>query len=284
MPRFGAHAFTWESEWNASAAERVIKGAAEAGLEFVEIPILRPDDFDAKHTKALLNQYGLSATVSLGLPSDERLPEYPDKAEAFLNRVFPLCSEIGSPAISGVIYGTLGTISGHPPQEEELETIAKTLKRVAKSAASAGLSLGVEPVNRYETYLINLTDQGLEMLGRIDEPNVFLHLDTYHMNIEEKGFYEPIKRAGKHLKYIHLSESDRGTPGTGNVRWDDIFRGLKDISYEGELVMESFVALNPDIARATCIWRQVAPDSDTLVREGLAFLRAKAEQHGVIGG
>jgi D-psicose/D-tagatose/L-ribulose 3-epimerase len=282
MPRFGAHAFIWASEWTPVASERVIKGAAEAGLDFVEIPLLRPRNFDIGHTTDLLSRYGVAATCSLGLPAEASLPDAPDAAETFLQDALEVAAKLGSPILSGVIYGTLGTLSGHPPREEELETVAATLKRVAKRASTLSLELGVEPVNRYETYLVNLTRQGLELLERIGEDNVFLHLDTYHMNIEERGFREPILAAGSRLKYIHLSESDRGTPGTGNVRWDEVFSGLAEIGYGGDLVMESFVALNPHIARATCIWRPVVEDPERLVRDGLAFLKGHAVRTGLL--
>ncbi len=282
MARFGAHAFIWESDWTPQAAERVIRSAAEAGLDFVELPLLRPEAFDVGQTASLLRRYDIGATCSLGLPAEAALPERPAAAEAFLKSALTVAAELSSPVLTGVIYGTLGQLPGHPPQEEELATVAASLKRVAKHAATLGLSLGIEPVNRYETYLVNLTRQGLELLERIDEPNLFLHLDTYHMNIEEQGFKAPIVHAGRRLRYIHLSESDRGTPGSGNVRWDDVFAGLAEIGYQGDLVMESFVALNPDIARATCIWRPVAPDPQALVSTGLAFLRGHAERYGLL--
>ena len=119
-------------------------------------------------------------------------------------------------------------------------------------------------------------------MDRIDEPNVFVHLDTYHMNIEEKGFYEPIVSLGSRLGYIHLSESDRGTPGTANVHWDEVFRGLGDIDYGGALAMESFAAVNEALIGATALWRDVVGDPDALVRDGLAFLRARGREHGVL--
>jgi D-psicose/D-tagatose/L-ribulose 3-epimerase len=120
------------------------------------------------------------------------------------------------------------------------------------------------------------------MLDRIGEDNVFAHLDTYHMNIEEKGFRAPIELLGDRLGYIHLSESDRGTPGTGNVRWDDVFGALAAVGYDGPLVMESFVAVNEDIIGATCMWRDIVGDPDRMVGEGLAFLRGRAEAHGLM--
>ncbi|PWG62797.1 sugar phosphate isomerase/epimerase family protein [Spiribacter halobius] len=282
MAEFGAHAFIWESDWNPASARRVIAGAAAAGLDFVEIPLLRPESMDTAGTRRLLAEHRLGVRCSLGLPPAASLPAHPQAAEAFLCRALDVTRALGGPVLTGVIYGTLGQLPGHPPRPGDLDIVAQTLRRVAAYAADQGLALGIEPVNRYETHLVNLTDQALELLDAIGADNVFLHLDTYHMNVEEKGFRGPVEAAGKRLRYIHLSESDRGTPGTGNVHWDEVFDGLAAIGYRGDLVMESFAAVNEDIARATCIWRQVAPDPDTLVREGLAFLRGKATARGLI--
>ena len=281
MPRFGAHAFIWRSEWTTTTAREVITAAAEAELDFVEIPLLRPESFDAMGTRALLEEHGLAATCSLGLPANAAYPDAPDAAERFLTHVLDLVAAVGSPLLTGVLYGTLGAVVGRPPTEADYQVIAASLKRLARHAATLGVSLGLEPVNRYETFLVNTASQALDLVARIDEPNVFVHLDTYHMNIEERGFREPIEACGRRLRYIHLSESDRGTPGRGNVDWNGVFEGLAAIGYQGDLVMESFVALNPDIARATCMWRDVVEDPERLVSDGLAFLRTGARRHGL---
>jgi D-psicose/D-tagatose/L-ribulose 3-epimerase len=209
------------------------------------------------------------------------LPSAPEKAQSFLESAVDVAAGLEAPVLCGVLYAHLGTLTGRPPEQEELEDIARVLKNVARYAAERGVSLGVEAVNRYETYLINLAEQANAMLDRVGEPNVFVHLDTYHMNIEEKGFYEPIVATGPRMHYIHLSESDRGTPGTGNVHWDEVFRGLKAIDYDGYLVMESFAAINEDLAGATALWREVG-DPETLIRDGLGFLRGKAAEHRVL--
>jgi D-psicose/D-tagatose/L-ribulose 3-epimerase len=128
-----------------------------------------------------------------------------------------------------------------------------------------------EPVNRYETYLINTCDQALKMIDLIAEDNVFVHLDTYHMNIEEKSFYEATRKANKKLIHYHLCENDRGIPGTGLVDWDGIFRALKEIDYFGFAALESFVDSTDNMN--TWVWRQLAPDGDTLLQEGVAFIR-----------
>jgi D-psicose/D-tagatose/L-ribulose 3-epimerase len=284
MPQFGAHAFIWAGEWTPAGAEKVIRGAADAGLDFVEIPLLHPETMDVSGTRDLLDRYGIGCTCSLGLPRAAHLPFAPERAEAFLKGAVEVTASLGAPALSGAIYTHLGTLTGKPPGEDELAAVERVLKSVARYAAGRDVSLGVEAINRYETYLINLTSQADAMVGRIDEPNVFVHLDTYHMNIEEKGFYDPIVATGERMQYIHLSESDRGTPGTGNVHWDDVFRGLEAIDYDGYLVMESFAAINEDIIGATALWRDVVGDPEALVRDGLTFLRKKAAEHNLMHG
>ncbi|HZB08475.1 MAG TPA: sugar phosphate isomerase/epimerase family protein [Rubrobacter sp.] len=279
---FGAHAFIWAGEWTPEGAQKAIGGAAEAGLDFVEIPLLRPESMDITATRALLDRYGIGCTCSLGLPKAAHLPSAPEKAQSFLESAVDVAAGLEAPVLCGVLYAHLGTLTGRPPEQEELEDVARVLKNVARYAAERGVSLGVEAVNRYETYLINLAEQANAMLDRVGEPNVFVHLDTYHMNIEEKGFYEPIVATGPRMHYIHLSESDRGTPGTGNVHWDEVFRSLKAIDFDGYLVMESFAAINEDLAGATALWRDVVGDPETLIRDGLSFLRGKAAEHDVL--
>ncbi len=279
--QFGAHAFVWEGEWNREAAKRVIEGAAGAGLDFVEIPLLRLDTYDPAETKRMLEANGLYATFSLGLPATASLPENPVGAERFLTEVLRKVAETGSQTLTGVIYGTLGELPGRRPTEGDYETIAGVLGKIAGEARSRGIRIGIEPVNRYETFLVNTAAQAIDLIERIGAENVFVHLDTYHLNIEETSFGDAIRTAGSRMEYIHLSESHRGTPGTGTVNWDDVFQGLKDIEFPGALTMESFVKLNPDIARATCMWRDIVRDPKKLVQDGVAFLRGKAEEYGL---
>jgi len=267
LPQFGAHAFIWAGEWTPEGAEKVIRGASEAELDFVEIPLLHPESIDVSGTRELLDRYEIGCTCSLGLPKAAHLPFAPDAAERFLRAAVDVTVALGSDALSGAIYTHLGTLTRKPPTEDELAQVARVIKSVARYAAEQDVSLGIEAINRYETYLINLASQADEMLSRIDESNVFIHLDTYHMNIEEKGFYDPIVTTGPRMRYIHLSESDRGTPGTGNVHWDEVFRGLKAIEYDGRLVMESFAAVNEDIIGATALWRDVVGDPQALIRD-----------------
>jgi D-psicose/D-tagatose/L-ribulose 3-epimerase len=281
MTTFGAHAFVWTAQWDAAGAQRAITGAAASGLDFVEVPLLDLEHFPLAETRALVEAHGVAVTTSLGLPADCHLPFNPDGALDFLGRAIELTAAVGADTLTGALYTHLGTLTRKPPTEEEIATSASVLKRAAKLAAERGISLGIEAINRYETYLNNTAAQVADLLDRIDEPNTFAHLDTYHMNIEEKGFREPIERLGERLQYIHLSESDRGTPGSGNVQWDDVFAGLASVGYRGRLAMESFIAVNEAIIGATAIWRPIVGDPDTLVRDGLEFLRGKSREYGL---
>jgi D-psicose/D-tagatose/L-ribulose 3-epimerase len=248
----------------------------------VEIPLLRDlETFPLQLTRDLLAETGLEATTSLGLPRDRHMPQNPEGALEHLEGAIELTQRLGATTLTGGLYTHLGTLTRKPPTSEEIQICASTLKRAAGVAAEHGIDLGIEAINRYETYMNNTAEQVADLLERIDEPNVFAHLDTYHMNIEERGFQAPIERLGDRLQYIHLSESDRGTPGVGNVHWDDVFAGLRAIGYDGYLAMESFVAVNEDIIGATAIWRDIVGDPDTLIRDGLAFLQGKSREYGL---
>jgi D-psicose/D-tagatose/L-ribulose 3-epimerase len=137
-------------------------------------------------------------------------------------------------------------------------------------------------VNRYENHIINSAEQAVALVERVGADNIFVHLDTYHMNIEEKGAGQGIIVARDHLKYIHLSESDRGTPGEGNCPWDAIYSALAAIGFKGGLAMESFINLPPEIGAGLSVWRPVARSEAEVMGKGLPFLRNKAEQYGLI--
>lgn len=280
---FGAHAFVWTANWDPEGARRAIGSAAAHGLDFVEIPLLDLDaGFPADETRALIEEHGVGVTTSLGLPADAHMAFNPQGALDYLTRAIELTASLGSNTLTGALYTHLGTLTRKPPTEDEVRTCASTLKEAARVAASHGVMLGIEAINRYETYLNNTAAQVADLLDRIDEPNVFAHLDTYHVNIEEKGFRAPVELLGDRLGYMHLSESDRGTPGTANVHWDDVFAALRDIGYRGRLALESFIAVNEAIIGATAIWRPIVGDPDALVGEGLAFLRGKSIGYGLV--
>ena len=279
--RLGMHSSLWTASWTTEAAERLIPEAAKYGMAVIEIALLTPELIDVDHSVALLKHHGVAPSGSLCLPMEDNAALYPQRAERFLQRALETAHALGCEFMGGVTYSTLGWRSGLAPTEQELSNIAKALKPIARRAAEYGMGIGLEPCNRYETHLLNTTAQSLAMIERVGEPNVTVHLDTYHMNIEEKGIGNAIAAAGGHCRYIHLSESDRGVPGTGTIDWDDCFAAIKRSGFAGDLVVESFVELPREIAAALSVWRAVARDRYEVLDGGVPYLRDLMTRHGL---
>jgi D-psicose/D-tagatose/L-ribulose 3-epimerase len=279
---FGVHTSMWAMNWTPAAAEIAVAAAKRYGLDFIEIALLDPPSCDAPHTRKLLEANDLAAVCSLGLPRAAWASQHPQEAIDFLAVAIDKTAAVGARALSGVIFGGIGERTGQPPTEGELDNIAKALTVAAKRAKKLGVELGVEAVNRYENHIINTAAQAVALIERIGADNIFVHLDTYHMNIEEKGMGNGIITARDHLKYIHLSESDRGTPGEGNCHWDETFTTLAAINFAGGLAMESFINMPPQVALGLSVWRPVAKSEAEVMGNGLPFLKNKARQYGLI--
>ena len=282
MKGFGVHTSMWTMEWTREAAEKTVEAATFYKMDFIEIALLNIPIVDANHTKSLLEKNNLRAICSLGLPEESWASRNPDGAIAHLKAAIDKTSEMGCEALSGVVYGGIGERTGLPPTEKELDNVARALSEASKHAKNKGILFGIEPVNRYETHLINTAAQGVSMIEKIGSENIFLHLDTYHMNIEEKGVANGILDSKDHLRYIHLSESDRGTPGWGTCDWDEIYGSLAAINFKGGLAMESFINMPPEVAYGLSIWRPVAKNHSEVMENGLPFLRGKAKQYRLI--
>ena len=278
--KIGMHASLWAAEWTREAAELAVPEAAEHGLEAIEFPLLVPEGVDAPHSRKLFEKYGIEPTCSLCLPEDKMAAERPDAAEAFIRKALDKAADVGAKFLGGVTFGALGYRSGLPPQKREYENIVKAMRPVAQHARKLGITLGIEPCNRYETHLLNTSVQAMMLKEMIGEPNVTIHFDTYHMNIEEKGIGSALRATAGHCSYVHMSESDRGVPGTGTIDWNDVFRGLSEANFKGMLVVESFVTLPPEIARALSVWRPVARDRQEVLERGVPFLKGMAKAHG----
>ena len=279
---FGVHTAMWAMEWNREAAEFAIPEAVKHEIDFLEITMLDPEGVDAEHTRNLLERHEVECVCSLGLPLDKLPTNNPEGALDFLRMALDKSHAIGAKAMSGVLYGAIGQRTGVAPTEAEKDATARVVQEAAAYANSLGMDYGLEAVNRYENHILNTAEQAVEMVERVGASNVFVHLDTYHMNIEEKGIANGILRAREHLKYIHLSASDRGTPGADTVAWDEVFAALAAIGFKGGMAMESFITVPPQIASALSVWRPVASAREEVLGQGLPFLRNKARQYGLI--
>lgn len=282
MEGFGVHTSMWTMNWDRAGAERTIPAAAAYKMDFIEIALLNAPGVDAPHTRALLDKHGMRAVASLGLPERNWASVNPDGAIAHLIEAMNVAAAMGCEALSGVTYGGIGERTGVPPTEAEYDNIARALDAAAKHAKKLGIAFGIEAVNRYENHLINTARQSVDMIERVGADNIFVHLDTYHMNIEEKGQANGILDARDHLRYIHLSESDRGTPGEGTVAWDEVYGALAAIGFKGGLAMESFINMPPEVGYGLAVWRPVADSFQEVMDKGLPFLRNKAKQYRLI--
>jgi D-psicose/D-tagatose/L-ribulose 3-epimerase len=281
--KLGIHAYAWCSQWSNDTLD-LIDRVKRLGLDFIEIPLMCLDTLDAPAVKNRLKHTGLescTSTVLLGdtdITSDD--PAIRAKGIDYLKKCVRATHAIGATSFSGVIYSRHVKPATRRPTDETWKWAADALREVADTAAPLGVTLGLEPVNRYETYLVNTCEQARRLKALIGRDNIRIHLDTYHMNIEEKSFYQATKLAGADLIHYHLCENDRGIPGTGLVDWDGIFQALGEMNYQGYAALESFVDCTDNMN--TWVWRQLAPNGDTLVREGVAFIRSMQKKHGLL--
>jgi D-psicose/D-tagatose/L-ribulose 3-epimerase len=282
MQGFGIHSSIWTMNWTPQAAEMAVAEALRHRFDFVEIALLNPPAVDAAHSRRLLEKAALPAVCSLGLPEAVWPSRDPSPAVGFLKVALDKTAAMGALALTGVTFGGIGERSGFPPTQRELDNVAVALGAAAAHAKKVGVAFGIEPVNRYESHLINTGWQAVEMIEKVGADNIFVHLDTYHMNIEEKGAANAILAARDHLRYIHLSESDRGVPGAGTCDWNEIFAALAAVGFKGGLAMESFINMPPELAFGLSVWRPVADSTEQVIGEGLPFLRQKARQYGLI--
>lgn len=282
--KLGIHAMAWTPHWSDDSLP-LIDRVADLGLDFIEIPLMGIDDVHPGPIRVRLDGAGIDVVTSTVLSESTDITS-PDPAVraaglAYLRRCVEVTAELGAPQFSGVIYGMHGKRPRERPGQQEWEWSAECLARLAEYAAEAGITLGLEPVNRYESPLINTCEQALRLAEMIGAANIKIHLDTYHMNIEEKSWRDPVALAGERLCHFHLCENDRGIPGSGLVDWEELFGALGKLHYEGYAGLESFVDVSGDMVAGTCVWRDLAPSGDVLVNEGTAFLRRLARQNGL---
>jgi D-psicose/D-tagatose/L-ribulose 3-epimerase len=185
-------------------------------------------------------------------------------------------AELGSDVVAGPMYSAVGKarLEDEADRETEWQFAVDGLKEMAAYAGEKGVRLAFEPLNRFETDLVNVVDQGLKLINDVGSPYLGFHLDTFHMHLEEKDSPAAVRKAGDRIFHFHACENDRGVPGTGQVDWKGVFEALADVGYEGNVVIESFTPEVKSIARAVCIWREIAPDQDSIARDGLRYIKS----------
>jgi D-psicose/D-tagatose/L-ribulose 3-epimerase len=278
MIRYGINTFIWASPFRTQHLGYV-DTAKEMGFDVMEIPIEGENDLDYAKAAEAYARAGIQASICAVMGAG-RDPSHEDEAiqkggVAYLKHLVDAAVAVKSPTVAGPLYAAVGRQWQSTPDQRrrDMERCAKNLKEVARYAEDKGITLALEPLNRFETSFINLTGQAIELMRMIDSPRVKLMMDTFHANIEEKSLGKAIEAAGQDMVHLHMNENDRGTPGTGHVPWQEIAAALKKVKFDGMLVIESFSTEVKEIARAAAVWRPLAPTPDGLARDGLAFLK-----------
>ena len=276
--RIGINTFLFISPFT-NESTKLFKQFKKWGFDAVEIPIEDPSHIDPAHVKRELDKHCLvCSSVCACMGPDRDLRGTPKQQRTGLDYMLKLIDqmvELDCPALIGPVYSAVGRADAVPPAEykQQWKTVVGQLKTLCRYASKKGRLVCLEPLNRFETDFINTCDQGLKMIADVGSPALKLHLDTFHMNIEEKDQAAAIRKAGKLLGHFHACGSDRGTPGNDHIDWKPIAQALKQINYQGAVVIESFTSDVKVIARAAAIWRRIEPTRDEIAVKGVKFLR-----------
>jgi len=275
---FGINTLLFESPFKNNST-RFFKEFKAWGFDAVEIAVEDPKNFDPVYVRRKLDENNLKCCAIcsiLGSDRDLRGDAAQQKnAMEYLSKIIDYCETLNSPMVVGPLYSCVGRADGYSGRERQLQwwTAVKNLRNLAKYAEKRNVILAIEPLNRFETDMINTCAQALQLIHDIKSPVVKIHLDTFHMNIEEKDPALAILKAGKNLAHFHASGNDRGTPGNDHINWASIAASLKKIKYNGAIVIESFTPGIEIIAKAASIWRAIEPDAKHIAKNGLKFLR-----------
>ncbi|PCJ91004.1 MAG: xylose isomerase [Hyphomicrobiales bacterium] len=282
MAKLGLHTFAAAPKWDVTTMRALLPKFNEHKVRVLEIPLLDPSEIDVDETRRFLEETGIEPVCSLGLPREIDVVADPEAGLAFLEPAFDVTERIGASALAGVTCGSIGKISGARRTQAEIDGTTRFIAATASRAKAHGLKLGIEPCNRYETHIMNTGADGRHYCEATGAENVFIHLDTYHMHIEEQSYAQGIRDCGQFLGYVHLSESNRAAPGHGTVDFDAVFTALVEVGFNGITTLESMNYVHPAIASALAIWHAVETNPDDVIDVGLPVLHRAAEAAGFV--
>jgi|TARA_B110000467_G_C18264065_1_gene448112 D-psicose/D-tagatose/L-ribulose 3-epimerase len=274
--KYGMNLLLWTGAMNDDMIP-VVESLKEMGYDGVELPLFAYDlDLHIKWGERL-DSIGLERTI-VTVRGEEDNPISSDPAVRALGvannkEALDNAAAVGAQSLVGPYHSALGIFSGAGPTEDEWKWGVDSMRQVAEHAGSVGVMLGVECLNRFETYLLNTHSDAARFVREVDHPNCRMMYDTFHSNIEEKNIAEAIRSCQDVLTHVHISENDRSTPGTGNVNWQENFDTLMEVGYDGWMVVEAFGLALPEIAAATKIWRRMYDSEEQLARDALAFMK-----------
>lgn len=274
--RFGVNTFIWSADFTPSNLALLPRLKAR-GFDGVEIPLAQPAAFQTAAIRHGLESNGLACTVcsiilkEFSLVSDDA--DVRRKTRVHVEDVIKRTADLGATMLDGPLYAPVGFLPGRRRTDDEWRWAIEGYQSLGPTLAANGVTLAIEPLNRFETYFLNTAADAAALCDAVGHPNVGVAFDTFHANIEEKNIAEACTRVGRHLKHVQVSENDRGTPGSGHVAWLPFFDALRDLGYDDWLTIESFGPNLGDFSAAVCIWRDIEPSPDNIAFDGLDFLK-----------
>jgi len=277
--KFGVNTLVWCLPFTAKHVN-LIKKVADFGFDVIELtPVDQFKELNPEIIKEELDKYNLDVTLSAAFSAETDISHKDSGIRGngiqFIGDLLNWSKRLGAKIICGPLYSELGKKRHLTPDERKAERARSvdSLKRIGELALKKEIYIAIEPLNRFETDMVNIAEQAFDICEEVNNPYIKMMLDTFHMNIEEKNFGDAIKLSAKHLVHFHTCNNDRGIPGEGHIPWDEIVNALKDINYAGYGVIESFDM--GEVGAQTMIWRPLAPTLDDIAIKGLKFLKAK---------
>ena len=277
--KFGINTFVWVSPCTTDAVRELAPKVKGMGFDVLEISVENPALIDVVEAKKILVENKLEGIICGAFGPDRNLAssdnKLHDNATTYIRWLIDAAHTVGSEVVCGPFYSSVGKdhLEDAAARQQEWARAVSGTQEMADYAAGKGVKLAFEPLNRFETDMINVVAQGKEFIADVNRQNVGFHLDTFHMHLEEKNSAEAIRLAGDRIFHFHACENDRGVPGKGQVHWLEVAKALKETNYQGPVVIESFTSQVKEIARAVCIWREIAPSQDAIAQQGLSFLK-----------
>jgi len=285
MFKFGVDSFIWAEIFEEKDIW-IISKAKELGFEVLDLAIAYPERFPLNAVKEELKKVGIEVVTTTTLEQKGNIispdPDVRKVGVELLKKLIDINNDLGSKIFGGVNYAAWGYITKRPRTDEEWEWSVTAMREVAEYAKKTGeVDICVESVNRFESHFLNIAEDAVRYCKDVGTGNVKVHLDTFHMNIEETNFAEAVKTCGKeYLGYVHTCENNRGIPGTGHVPWKEFFLALKEIGFYGPLVIESFDPSFEEFNAGCAIWRHFAETGEALAVEGFKNLKRIAAEIG----
>ncbi|MBV9036871.1 MAG: sugar phosphate isomerase/epimerase [Acidobacteriaceae bacterium] len=277
--KFGANTFIWADRWSNDLVPLLGK-LKDGGFDGIEIPLIYPNQIKTDELRRNLEQHRLECTVCSVLPEGLNTisndAEVRRKTREHLKACIKAVTAMGGSVMAGPLYAPVGFLPGHRRTNDEWRYAVECFRELGPVLEENGVTIAIEPLNRYETYFLNTAEDAAKLCREIDHPRVGILFDTYHANIEEKSVPEAITQAAPYLRHFHSCENDRGIPGTGHIDWPSVFGAIRSANYNGWLTIESFGFSLGSLSSAASIWRDLAPKAEDIAFSGVKFLRHQA--------